>query len=329
MEIDPRRLRMLHAVAVRGGVMEAAKLLHLTPSAVSQQIAQLERETGVRLLDRTHRRVELTAAGRLLAHRAERIEGELAEARRELAALSGRTAGRVVVAAFPTAVRHLVVPAIARLASDHPDIELRVVDTEGPAALRELRTGAVDAVIAEQDAAMTAASAAPAAPGAEAEGTQTAGIAVRTVLEDEYRIVVPPGWVARVRNLTDLAQVPWIAAPPDSACGQALDRLAAEHALTLRRDHVCTEFPAVLALVEAGLGAAVVPRLALADVPPGRVAVAALPGVGHRAVSVFQRTGAAGPEPVVGVVVGALCDAADALGRPPSRPTTDADGDRS
>ena len=317
MDIDPRRLRVLHAVAVRGGVMEAAKLLHLTPSAVSQQIAQLERETGVRLLDRTHRRVELTAAGRLLAHRAERIEGELAEARRELAALSGRTAGRVVVAAFPTAVRHLVVPAIARLATDHPDIALRVVDTEGPAALRELRTGAVDAVITEQDAAMTAAWVAPGA-----EGTRTAGIAVRTVLEDEYRIVVPPGWVARVRNMADLAQLPWIAAPPGSACGQALDRLAAEHALTLRRDHVCMEFPAVLALVEAGLGAAVVPWLALADVPPGRVAVAALPGVGHRAVSVFQRTGAAGPEPVVSAVVGALCDVADALGRPPARSTT-------
>ena len=322
MDIDPRRLRMLHAVAVRGGVMEAAKLLHLTPSAVSQQIAQLERETGVRLLDRTHRRVELTAAGRLLAHRAERIEDELAEARRELAALSGRTAGRVVVAAFPTAVRHLVVPAIARLAVDHPEIELRVVDTEGPAALRELRTGAVDAVIAEQDAAMAAASAASA--GTSGEGARTtagiAGIAVRTVLEDEYRIVVPPGWVTRVRNMADLAQVPWIAAPPESACGQALDRLAAEHALTLRRDHVCTEFPAVLALVEAGLGAAVVPWLALADVPQGRVAVAALPGVGHRAVSVFQRTGAAGPEPVVSAVVGALCDAADGDSVRPRRP---------
>ncbi|MEU9126991.1 LysR family transcriptional regulator [Kitasatospora sp. NPDC048540] len=309
MEIDPRRLRVLHAVAVRGGVMEGARLLHLTPSAVSQQIAQLERETGVKLLDRTHRRVELTAAGRLLAARAERIERELADARRELAALSGRAVGRVVVAAFPTAVRHLVVPAIGRLAVDHPDIELSVVDTEGQAALRELRTGAVDVVIAEQDAALASAATAPAGTGDRERRT---GIAVRTVLEDEYRIVVPPGWAARIRTVADLAAVPWIAAPPESACGQALARLAAEHALTPRRAHVCMEFPAVLALVEAGLGAAVVPLLALAGVPQGRVAAAALPGVGHRVVSVHHRAGTAGPEPVVAAVVGALADAAAA-----------------
>ncbi|WP_051814144.1 LysR family transcriptional regulator [Kitasatospora sp. MBT63] len=314
MEIDPRRLRVLHAVAVRGGVMEGARLLHLTPSAVSQQIAQLERETGVKLLDRTHRRVELTAAGRLLAARAERIERELADARRELAALSGRAVGRVVVAAFPTAVRHLVVPAIGRLAVDHPDIELSVVDTEGQAALRELRTGAVDVVIAEQDAALASASASAsaAAPAGTGDRERRTGIAVRTVLEDEYRIVVPPGWAARIRTVADLAAVPWIAAPPESACGQALARLAAEHALTPRRAHVCMEFPAVLALVEAGLGAAVVPLLALAGVPQGRVAAAALPGVGHRVVSVHHRAGAAGPEPVVAAVVGALVDAAAA-----------------
>ncbi|MFJ1709850.1 LysR family transcriptional regulator [Kitasatospora sp. NPDC088346] len=312
MEIDPRRLRVLLAVAKRGGVMEGAKLLRLTPSAVSQQIAQLERETGVRLLDRTHRRVELTAAGRLLVARAERIESELVEARRELAALSGRVVGQVVVAAFPTAVRHLVVPAIARIAAEQPEIGLSVVDTEGPAALRELRTGAVDAVIAEQDAAVVSA-----VPAAGRGGPD--GLAVRTVLEDEYRIVVPPGWAARIRTVADLAGVPWIAAPPGSACGQALARLATEHGLTPRRAHVCMEFPAVLALVEAGLGAAVVPLLALADAPPGRVAVAALPGVGHRVVSVVHRVGKAGPEPVVAAVVDALGEVAAEFGPPPAR----------
>ncbi|MEY9965175.1 DNA-binding transcriptional LysR family regulator [Streptacidiphilus sp. MAP12-16] len=309
MDIDPRRLRVLHAVAVRGGVMDAAKLLHLTPSAVSQQIAQLERETGVALLDRTHRRVELTAAGRLLAARAERIERELQEAHRELAALAGRAAGRVVVAAFPTAVRHIVVPAIARLAIEHPDIDIGVVDTEGAAALRELRTGGVDVLITEQDS--VAAAARP----------PTAGVTGRPILQDEYRIVVPPGWAARVRTIADLADAPWVAAPPDSACGQALARLSAEHAFTRTPAHVCMEFPAVLALVEAGLGAAVVPLLALADVSPGRVATAGLPGVGHRVVSTFHRAGTAGPEPVVGVVTAALGEVAAVLALANSRAT--------
>jgi len=122
MKIDPRRLRVLRAVSVGGGVMDAARLLHLTPSAVSQHLAQLEREVGLTLVDRSRRRVELTEAGRLLADRAERIEHELAEARCDLAALSGRVSGPVVVTAFATAIRHLLVPAITLLSRTHPDV---------------------------------------------------------------------------------------------------------------------------------------------------------------------------------------------------------------
>src|SRR3954467_104270 len=109
MEIDPRRLRVLHEVARRGGVVRAAEALHLTPSAVSQQLAQLEREVGLALIDRSQRRVALTPAGRVLAAYAERIEEQITEARHELNRFTERLSGPVTIAAFPTVIRHLLI----------------------------------------------------------------------------------------------------------------------------------------------------------------------------------------------------------------------------
>lgn len=303
MDIDPRRLRVLRAVALRGGVVDAARLLHLTPSAVSQQLRQLEAEVALPLLDRTRRRVELTPAGQLLAARAERIEAELAGARQDLAALSGRAAGKVHVAAFQSAVRHLLAPALERLARSHPEIEPAVRELEGPEALRELRTGGVDLVIAEQDA------------GAPAPAS--ARIAVEPLLDDEYRIMVPARWRRRPRSVAELADVPWVASPPDLACGRALDRLGETHGFVPRKVHVCVEFPTALALVAAGFGAAVVPLLARADAPPRAVAVAAIPGVGFRRLLLLHRDAAGGPEPVVRAVIAALRQGV-AAARPPA-----------
>ena len=203
MQIDPRRLRILRAVALRGGVTDAAPLLHLTPSAVSQQLTQLEREVGIPLLDRSGRRVALTEAGRLLAVRAQRIEEELAAARQELSALSGRASGPVRIASFNTGIRHLLVPALARLARSHPEVEPSVIELEGPAALRELRTGGVDVLLVERDGSLPD----PVDPGVAAE----------PLLDDEYRVVAPAAWAALPRSFGDLAALPWVAAPVEEA----------------------------------------------------------------------------------------------------------------
>jgi len=292
MDIDPRRLRVLRAVALREGVMDAARLLHLTPSAVSQQLAALEAEVGVALFDRSRRRVELTAAGRMLAERAERIEAELAAAARELAAASGRASGRVVVAGFMSAIRHLLIPALERLARTHPDVELSIVEVEGPEAARELRTGGVEIMLVEHDGGSP-----PAHPRS---------VVVEALLTDEYRVVVPAAWAARARSVSALADAAWVASPPETACGRALDRLAREHGVTPRRAHVCTEFPVVLSLVAAGHGAAILPMLALDDARPDTVAVTAIPGVGFRSLWALHRAGGKGPAPVVRVVLDAL-----------------------
>lgn len=300
MELDPRRLRVLRAVALRGGVMDAARLLHLTPSAVSQQLTQLEQEVGVALLDRSRRRIALTAAGWLLAERAERIEQELAQARRDLTALSGRVSGPVVVAAFPTAIRHLLAPALATIARDHPDVRPSVIELEGPPALHELRTGGVDVVIAEGDR-----------PIVEPPGLRAVPLA-----DDEYRIAVPRGWSPR--SVRELANRPWVAAPTDSACGAALERLAAKHRFSPVRAHTCLEFPAVVALVAAGLGAAILPSLALGDVPTDTVAVTSLPVGGARRLTALCRAPRSGPEPVATTLIDALREAVRAVGLTPA-----------
>ncbi|MEU4543270.1 LysR family transcriptional regulator [Nonomuraea dietziae] len=298
MEIDPRRLRVLHEVARRGGVMRAAEALHLTASAVSQQLAQLEREVGLALIDRSQRRVSLTPAGRVLAGYAERVEEELAEAKRELTHFSERLAGPVTIAAFSTVITHLLVPALRSLAVRHPQITPVIQETYGAPALRELRLGGVDVLITERDAGLPA----PARPS----------LTSRTLHIDEYRIVVPPDWPAMPRTVADLAGAPWVAGLPEQACGQALERLAALHGFEPRRVHVIEEFPPTLALVAAGHGVAIVPALALLDVPEGFVRVSEIGEIGARgldAVTRVSRTRSGEPDPVQAVVIAAIEEA--------------------
>ncbi len=305
MELDPRRLRVLRAVALRGGMAAAAQLLHLTPSAVSQQLAQLEREVGQPLIDRSRRTASLTPAGELLAARAERIEQELTEARRELTELSGRLSGPVTVAAFSSAVCHLVVPALRELATTHPDLEPEVVELEGLPALTELRTGAVDLVIAEYDT-----------DGSGSPGPLR-GLSAAPVADDEYCIVTPSAWSPRPASIKDLAARPWVASPPDTACGRALDRIAGQYGFTAQRAHTCLEFPTVLALVAGGFGAAVIPKLALAGASPLAIAMPSVPVAGHRRITVLRRDLPAGPEPRTQALVDALQTVAFDLGLTP------------
>ncbi|MEU4573927.1 LysR family transcriptional regulator [Nonomuraea sp. ATR24] len=302
MEIDPRRLRILHEVARRGGVMRAAEALYLTPSAISQQLAQLEREVGLPLIDRSQRRVSLTPAGRVLAGYAERVEDELAEARRELTRFTDRLAGPVRIAAFPTVITHVLVPALRDLADRHPRIVPSIHEVYGQPALQELRHGVVDVLITEQDMSLPV--------------LAQPSLSTRALYVDEYRIVVPASWTDPPRDVADLADVPWITGEPGQASGQALDRLAGLHGFEPRKLHVITEFGPALALVAAGHGVAIVPTLALLDVPEGQVRVTDIRDVGSRridAVTRVSRTRSGEPDPVQAVVISAIATATAAL----------------
>ncbi|MFC7243787.1 LysR family transcriptional regulator [Catellatospora aurea] len=294
MQIDPRRLAVLRAVADAGGVLAAASVLHLTPSAVSQHIARLEAETGVTLLDRSQlggrRAAGLTPAGRLLAGHAAKLGQVLAAAEHELAAFTGQVAGPVTVGAFPTAIRHLVVPVAAELGESAPAVALRIRQYEPEPGRAALRTGELDLLITESDAA---------APARDPAGLRTVKL-----FDDPYRIVVPRRW-GPVSDLDVLRDRPWVDGPPDTAVRRVLDRVCAQHGLTLDRRHECLEFPAALAVVAAGLAAAVVPALALPEQHPAVRAITT-PLVGARRLDLMHRRGRHEPSPAARLVAAAI-----------------------
>ncbi|TVL90335.1 LysR family transcriptional regulator [Streptomyces sp. SAJ15] len=295
MQIDPRRLAVLRAVADSGGVLAAASILHLTPSAVSQHIARLEAETGVTLLDRSRlggrRTVGLTAAGRLLAGHARRLTEVLADAERDLSALTGQVTGPVAVGAFVTALDNLVAPAAASLATTHPRIEVRIRQIEPEPGQSALRSGALDLLIVESDAADGPA--------------EVSGARAVHLLDDPYRIAAPASW-GPVADLQALLDRPWLSGPPGSVARRALDRVAAQHRTPLRRVHECLDFSATLAVVASGLAAAVVPALALARRDEGAFQLLDAPMLGARRLDLLHRPDRHEPSPAARLVIQAI-----------------------
>ena len=294
--IDPRRLRVLQAVAAHGTVAAAARALHLSPPAVSQQLLALERETGAGLIDRSGRQVTLTAAGRLLAGHGERIAAQLRQAECDLAELTGQAAGPVRLAAFQSVMSPLIAPALRVLATAHPAIRPTVTERYGPEAVAALRRGDLDIVLTEYDAARP--------PPREAS------LGLRRLIFDPYLLVIPPDWQIIPRSLRDLAGRPWVSGPPGTSCDYALQRLTAEAGTAIPDGDVCVEFPSVLALVAAGRGAAIIPRLALGQ---ALVTVVPLPTLGGRHIAAWYPAGPAQPTPAIVTVLDSLTQTGQAL----------------
>lgn len=302
MQIDPRRLVVLRAVDHHGGVTGAAAALHVSPSAVSQQLALLERETGFALVDRSRRGgqrpVEFTAAGRRLIGHADRLVEVLDDASADLVALADAASGPVVLAAFFTVLRGFAGTALADLARTHPGVHPRVVELDEARAAADVQSGAIDLALVEDDAARRRA--------------VPRGLRYEPLYDDPFRVAVPVDW-PDFDDLTDVADRPWVDGPPDTALGQALRRVRQTTGLRFPAGHSSREFTAALALVGAGLAGAFVPVLALsAAPPPAGVRVVTLPGVGSRRLGVVYRRSRHEPTPAVRVVLDALRVAAAA-----------------
>src|SRR3954452_13033814 len=125
--LDVRRMRVLREVAARGSFSAAAEALSFTQSAVSQQVAALERECGAKLLERGPRGVRLTDAGRALVEHADAIIARIEDAEAELAAIAGLRGGRLRVATFQSAGATLVPRALGEFHRRHPDVEINVI----------------------------------------------------------------------------------------------------------------------------------------------------------------------------------------------------------
>ncbi|MEV7005794.1 LysR family transcriptional regulator [Streptosporangium sp. NPDC051022] len=240
--LDLVRLRVLAAVARHGSVTAAAKELHYSQPSVSHHLARLEAETGAKLIQRVGRGIRLTEAGRLLAERATEIVGRVDSASAELSAHVGLRAGRVRLAAFPSALGTFVPQAASLLAREHPGLGLRLTETEPPEALRMLRAGYVDvAVIFRYD---------DTAPEAE-------GIRLVPLLDDPSYLVTS----GRADGLRAHRDSPWIGGC-DRCRSHLLDlcaRAGFEPEIAFTTDDVV----AVQALVAAGIGVTVLPGLAL------------------------------------------------------------------
>ncbi|GAA3289754.1 LysR family transcriptional regulator [Dactylosporangium vinaceum] len=260
--LDVTRLRVLVAVARHGSVTAAAAALHYAQPSVSHHLARLEIETGAQLVQRVGRGIRLTPAGLLLAERGEEILGRLDAAESELAEHSGLRAGRVRLAAFPSALGSFVPAVAARFAAAHPDVELQFVEAEPPAALRLLRSGDADlAVVFDYDSADS--------PG---------NVRLTPLFTEGLHLVTQPG---REGALPDFARSRWIAGC--ERCRESLVRRCTAAGFEPDIAFTTDDYVAVQALVAAGLGVTILPDLALRAHRSPHVATVPLAG-GERRV---------------------------------------------
>lgn len=257
--LDVRRMQVLWAVVASGSITAAAKNLGYTPSAVSQQLATLEREAGAPLLERVGRGVRPTAAGSLLAEHAEVLSAQLAKAEAELAELREGRTGRLAIRYFATAGVALVPPAVAALRREQPGIkiDLKLVDPGDP--VLEVEAG-------EADVALTVHS--HRRPPAK-------GVVLEHLLDDPYRAVLPHAHPLARRGVIDLAELadePWVGNewPPGPCLETMLDACAAAgfapNFFVKSEDYQTSQ-----GFVAAGLGVTLIPLLGLGTPHPGVV----------------------------------------------------------
>ncbi|MFH0518144.1 LysR family transcriptional regulator [Streptomyces sp. M41] len=248
-EWDIRKLQILRTLRERGTVTATAEALRMTPSAVSQQLTNLAKQVGVPLLEAHGRRVRLTDAARLVLRHAEAVFEQLERADAELAAYVRGDVGEVRVAAFSTAVPALVVPAVRELRAAAPGVVVRVREAEAGEAYELLAAG-------EVDLALSLAAQAPTVGDGRFTRVPLAADPLDVALPREHRLAN-----AEEVRLADLAGEDWIFG--GSGPWSDITRGACEAAgFSPRQGHSAAGWTAILAMVEAGMGVALVPRMA-------------------------------------------------------------------
>jgi len=326
--LDVTRLRVLVAVARHGSVTAAARELNYAQPSVSHHLARLEAETGVRLIQRAGRGIRLTEAGRLLADRAAEILGRLDAAENELAAHAGLSAGRVRLAAFPSALGTIVPAAAAMLRTEYPGMDVRLTEAEPPEALRMLRAGYIDVALVFRHVQ-------GAVPGGP-EAPEGSGMRGRLVLDEPVHLVTrarssaegdhavgpadgPAGGPAAGQEVADLARYAgrrWIA-----GCDRCRVHLITQCSLAGFSPKIAfttDDYVAVQALVASGLGVATLPDLALRAARHPAIRTAELPGA-RRHVFTLQY-GEPPDSPATIRLIDALCSAAATLTMTIARP---------
>jgi molybdate transport repressor ModE-like protein len=258
--LDVRRLRVLKEVAEQGSFSAAAEALTFTQSAVSPQMAALEKETGTTLVQRGPGGVRLTDAGQALVRHTDAILGQLADAEQELAAIAGLKGGRVRLASFPSAGATLVTEAVSLYSARHPEVELSLTEGEPHNTIPRLKRGEFDlAVVCDYT------------HGAGA-GDVLAGLDCIHLLDDPLRAVVPASHPLAERKaikLEQLANDTWVAGCGGGICNAMLAEACAEAGYRPPIAFESDDHNVLMGLVSAGVGVTLLPQLATRTTPAG------------------------------------------------------------
>ncbi|GEP37870.1 LysR family transcriptional regulator [Nocardioides psychrotolerans] len=292
--IDLAALGSLRAVDTHGSVVAAAEALGFTPSAVSQQVKRLEKQTGVPLLERVGRGVMLTSHGRHLVDAGGRLLTDLEEIEAGLHRQAATVAGHLRLAAFSTAMRGLVAPVVRALRDAHPDLTLSLSEREPWDTVDLVAAGHYEVGVVHRwgDVALAI----------------PEHLVATTVAHDVADVIVhrehPLAGRTRV-SPHDLVDEDWIATHEGTICREWLTRMYDGTGRLPRIAHQSMEFDSHLALVRAGLGIALVPRLGRADLHADLVAVPAHDPVPTREVIAVHRRSMT-TSPAVAAVLAAL-----------------------
>ncbi|MEA2473668.1 MAG: hypothetical protein QOE06_1583 [Thermoleophilaceae bacterium] len=253
--LDVKRMKVLREVAAEKSFSAAAHKLGYTQSAVSQQIAALERETGTTLIERNPRGIRLTDAGEALVRHADGILARLADAEAELEAIAGLRGGRLRLGSFPTAGATLVPMAIAVFSRKHPGVELSLSEADPIESLPRLRGGELDLVLVDDTSGVL----------------EQEEIDFEHILDDPLHIALPKDHELAGRErlrFEDLAGEPWIQPTQACACSRHANEACAKAGFKPRVAYESDDFGVVQGLVAAGVGVALIPELALVGERP-------------------------------------------------------------
>lgn len=299
MVYEVRRLRLLRDLAAHGTIAATAQASHLTPSAVSQQLAQLEREVGTPLLVRDGRRLALTEAARVLVAHTERVLAELERARAAVTDLTSGVRGTVRLSAFPSAAVALAAPAIAACRAAHPDLRVLLDESEPDESVSALRHHGCDVALVYEYNLL---------PRIADEGVD-----LKALVREPLLAALPPAGAPDGRTeLADLSAQPWIAPRSDIALRTVLERACQAAGFAPRVDYTSDDYTVIMSLVEAGVGVSLLPRL-VTEPLASRVRLSRVNGLElTRTISVAVRAGGSG-DPRVAAVTAALERAARSL----------------
>ncbi len=262
--IDIRRLQVVRMIARYGGVTAAADALHLTPSAVSQQVKQLSRELGVTLLEPRGRGVRLTPAARVLLRNADQLAASWERAVTEIAHYADGESGELRLCGFPTSIVSLLAPAVALLRARHPEMVVSVTEAELAEGYDLVLAGDADiAVVVPTVDAPT--------------GSEDSKFDLARLLDEVQDLLLPADHPLAGRESLDLAEAsdePWIVGNPGRSHHQQLVLVACAAAgFAPHIAHRVTDWPAVAALVGRGFGVSLIPRMTHLPAQEGTVRI--------------------------------------------------------